>query len=558
YHMVCDESYLISKLYGNIEEMNAARAFAASFGSKLGALGILWYEPLGDSNAYKSYPLDYVLKSIQLVSAKATWGEPNSAYFSAIGGAIELSSSHWDKGSFIFDDDGVRWFSDMGAEAYELADGSSHYGAAGAYIFRKRAEGHNCLLINPSAEDPGQVTGAYAALSRFETKPRGIIAEYDLAEVYGDKVTSYKRGFLFGDNRNSLVVQDEVELSKPNSEIYHYLYTTGKVEVSPDKKTAYITEDGKTLKIEYICDASSWHVEAQAANSLFPELHKAGEHSRASYTRVALVGKASGKLNISIKCTVEDELETYEPHRLVPMSQWTLPDGEIPPKPEIDAIYVNGEPLADFEPLKNDYSISLTADTPIPVFTATSTTGTVEVIAPETLNDYARLIVSNEHGKRAYRIKFNFIIRETENLMDTKPVDGIPADVKKLKVAYCYADHNPQTDNSDKNAVDDNLETRWSSDVKPSFIEVDVGEVTNISGVALAYMDSQRFYKYDILVSKDKINYEKIYTGTSSGLKNEWDYLPLGVDARYVRYVGYGHADGEWNSILEFRPCGKQ
>ena len=85
-----------------------------------------------------------------------------------------------------------------------------------------------------------------------------------------------------------------------------------------------------------------------------------------------------------------------------------------------------------------------------------------------------------------------------------------------------------------------------------------MGEVTNISGVALAYMDSQRFYKYDILVSKDKINYEKIYTGTSTGLKNEWDYLPLGVEARYVRYVGYGHADGEWNSILEFRPCTKQ
>ena len=60
------------------------------------------------------------------------------------------------------------------------------------------------------------------------------------------------------------------------------------------------------------------------------------------------------------------------------------------------------------------------------------------------------------------------------------------------------------------------------------------------------------------MISDDKINYTKVYSGTSGGFSSEWEYLPLPVKARYVRYVGHGHAEGEWNSIIEFRPCTKQ
>ena len=253
-----------------------------------------------------------------------------------------------------------------------------------------------------------------------------------------------------------------------------------------------------------------------------------------------------------------DELETYSPHTFVPMDQWTLPDGEVLPKPTLSSISVNGEPIAEFNPSISEYSISLTADTPIPTFTATSDDGEVQVIPPESLNDVARFIVSNEGGKRAYRVKFEFVIRESEALIDTKPVKDVPSDVVKPEAAWVYASHNPQPENNDKNAADGKMDTRWSSNVSGNFLEFDIGEVKELDGIALAYMDSNRFYKYDILISDDKINYTKVYSGTSGGFATDWEYLPLPVKARYVRYVGYGHADGEWNSVIEFRPCTKQ
>lgn len=552
-HMSCNESYLISKFYNHPQQMEVIRNFNESMNTKVRGLGILWYEPCEEAVDVSSYPLDKMFKSMQLSSMKAAWGDDSAAWVGTMGGENHPSNSHWDKGSFIYEDDGVRWFHDLGSENYDLPGGT--HGMDGATLYMKRAEGHNCIVINPEAEDPGQVTWEYAPAIRTESKPRGAITVYDLTDVYSHRAKTYKRGFYFGDNRNSLVVQDELELLEANSDLYHFLTTTGKITIGADGKTAYIDEEGLRLKIEYICDIPNWHLEARDASSLTPEIAREGEHSRAKFNKIALVAKASGKVNISIKCTVEDELETYSPHSLVPMDQWTLPDGEIPVKPSLTSIMVNGEPIEGFSPMISEYSIALTADTPIPEFTATSADGSVQVIPPESLNDVAKIIVSNDGGKRSYRVKFEFIIRESEALMDTKPVKEVPAEAVKLDAAWCYASHNPQPANCDTNAVDGNMETRWSSNVKGNFLEVDVGEVKDISGIAFAYMDSYRFYQYDILVSEDKINYTKVYSGTSGGFDTEWEYLPLPVKARYVRYVGYGHADGEWNSIVEFRPC---
>lgn len=556
YHCSCSEAYLISRFYNNPEQMEALKAFNDSINSKMGSMSILWYEPSDIEVDVSSYPLDNVFNGMQLATLKAAWGDDSAAFLSTIGGELHPSNAHWHAGSFIYEDDGNRWFHDPGSENYDLPGGT--HGMDGATLYMKRAEGHNCIVINPTAEDPGQVTWEYAPIIKMESKPKAGLVVYDLDSVYSHQAKSYKRGFYFGDNRNSLVVQDELELLKDNSDVYHFLTTTGKVTIGDDGKTAYIDEDGMTLKIEYICDADKWHLEARDASSLTPEIAREGEHSRAHLSKVALVAKDSGKLNISIKATVVDELETYSPHTFVPMDEWTLPDGEVLPKPTLTSISVNGEPLSDFNPTISEYAISLTADTPIPTFTATSDDGTIEVIPPETLNDVARIIVSNAGGKRAYRVKFNFIIRESEALINTKPVKDVPSDVIKPDAAWVYASHNPQPENCDINIADGKMDTRWSSNVLGNFVEFDLGEVKDIDGIALAYMDSHRFYKYDILISEDKINYTKVYSGTSGGFKSEWEYLPLPVKARYVRYVGYGHADGEWNSIIEFRPCTKQ
>lgn len=553
-YISCPEALLICDFYGDYEKMDAVKNMLVNLKGRIGSKSILWYEPEKAQSSAEGYPLDYLFNSIQLTVMKSAWDDDMAAYLGAIGGET-TPMNHWDKGSFIFDVGGVRWFSDMGSDNYNVTGGYS--GLKGATLYRKRAEGHNCLVINPTAADPGQVSYSYVPVEKMETKARGGISVYDLSEAYAPSVSSYRRGFYLGDNRQSLLVQDEFELKEANSEVYSFFHTTGKIEISADKKSAVITSQGKKLKAEILTNISDWKLEARDTSPLFAENTREGERSRAAYSKLAFVANASGNCYITVKFTLLDDLIEYSPITYQPIDSWTIPDGEIPAKSTVTAIYMDGKALEGFNPAVSEYTVPVVADEQMPAFTADSPDGVITVETPSSFDGTVRIIAQNEGGKRAYTVKFEYQIRTSDALLNISPVNGIPGDVKQLPVSYCYADSNPQPDNGDINAVDGNLETRWSCNTNPCFLEVDLGESKEISGVAIAYMDSHRFYKYDILVSEDKINYTRIYSGTSSGLSNVWDYLPCGTKARYVRYVGYGHADGDWNSVLEFRPCGK-
>ena len=135
---------------------------------------------------------------------------------------------------------------------------------------------------------------------------------------------------------------------------------------------------------------------------------------------------------------------------------------------------------------------------------------------------------------------------------------GLPSGIGQADIISTYANHNPQSANMDVNATDGKADTRWSSDANGAYLEVDLGEVKSLSGVGIIFMNgSERQSIFDILISDDKEVYRKIYSGKSSGQTNDWEYIPAAVNARYVRYVGYGNTSSvssSWNSICEFRP----
>ena len=91
-----------------------------------------------------------------------------------------------------------------------------------------------------------------------------------------------------------------------------------------------------------------------------------------------------------------------------------------------------------------------------------------------------------------------------------------------------------------------------------AWLEVDLGEIKPVDGVGMVfYSGRERIYRFDIWVSDDGINYRILYEGNSIGADG-WEYLRINQNARYIRYVGYGHSVGEWNNICEFRPCIKK
>ena len=173
------EAVLIPKFNNNYEQMALIEAYRKALGVSRGAQWLMWYENTEESADFDSFPTDMHFKGEQVIAMRSSW-EKNAAYV-GIRGGVNNVASHFDKGSFIYDDDGVRWFIETGRDNYNMPGG--YYGANGHTVYKKRAEGHNCLVINPTAPNPGQnITGA-TKLIKMQTEKNGAIALLDLKDI---------------------------------------------------------------------------------------------------------------------------------------------------------------------------------------------------------------------------------------------------------------------------------------------------------------------------------------------------------------------------------------
>lgn len=552
----CAAGFIVAQLYNDNEKMQLLNNSRELLGMNLDALGILWYEPSETEIDTEAPALDGYFGGEEVVTMHGSWEEEGAAFVGIRGGLI-FSHSHYDKGTFIYDNGGERWFTDFGTEDYNIDGG--YAGEGGKTLYRIRTEGHNGVVINPTQEHPGQTPGGTASVERFESKPKGSIAVFNLTDVYQGEVESYRRGFYMGDERETLTVQDEIKLSKNNSEFYHFLHTQGDVTINPDGKSATITKNGKTLKAEFICNAPSWKLEVRNAENLFKENDRVGERSREGYRKLTLSGTASGELVISVKFSLVTDYK-YPSLEVTPIDSWTIEDGAISSKPKIDKLYMNGEEVKDFDATFENMMVTVSSNMPTPVFSATSENASISIKQPASLDDYAEITAYDAKGrKKVYTVTFNVLAEVVRDLNIKNIMLGIPADVELLPVATATASHVPQAENPPSSAVDGDFDTRWSADTSGAYIDVDLGEVKELSGIAMSFAwGIQRNYKYDLLVSEDKCTYTRVYQGASLGGTNEFEYIPVSVKARYVRLVGYGNNEGAWNSITELRPCAKK
>jgi len=133
-------------------------------------------------------------------------------------------------------------------------------------------------------------------------------------------------------------------------------------------------------------------------------------------------------------------------------------------------------------------------------------------------------------------------------------VVGLPEGVQLPQATGVYATYEPESKHPAIHAIDQSMDTWWTSDVAGNYVEVDFGEVLDLTGVAVAFnFGEQRHYLFDILVSEDQMNYTRIYSGQSTGLTNEYEYIAVPIEARYIRLVGSGHLDGKWTAVKELQ-----
>ena len=532
-------------------------------GNIISACALIWLNPeigVGEANM----DLDYWAANVDAVTMRGSWTDSNAAYLAYHGGRHGVDSRYThndlDGGSFVFDTQGERWAMDMGKDDYFLTGywNANPNVVSGEYrwkIFRKRAEGHNTIIINPDGTGVDHVVESSANVLWLKSKPRAAMSAVDLSENLAVNANSAKRGFMLTDSRKSMVVRDEINLKK-QSEVYWHMYTRAELDEQGDNFVV-LTMNGKKLKVEFACSAP-YELVYEPAKPLEGSPTVAGENSNAGIYRIQLKASASGNLNITAKLTPEGVDNSPVSNYDKPIDSWTLEDGELSEAPTLNMIYADNEQIADFDKFNKNYVIKyIEGETRAPEFTIEKDRDTVVTIESDgTYNKPVSIKVAevnNENNFSLYTVTFEEIPR--------------PVNLDELNVynpTNIIASLEPEPENKKENVNDNNFDTRWSAQgtTGDCYIDLDLGEKVDIDTVIMAtYSGDTRSLYFDISLSDDGQNYTKVYDGMTSGKTTDFEQFNFTKKAaRFVRITGYGttEAGGTWNSITELRAALKK
>ena len=232
---------------------------------RLLALQALWFpDPSASVADASSLPTHWFGGGDNALSIiRENWTDPDAFYLAYKAGYGQISHAHMDAGSFVFEDDGVRWAIDLGAQYY------NSFESLGLYIwdrrqhsdrwraFRLGSYSHNILLVD---ERPQSVTGI-ARLSVDHSNPAQISGTIDLTDVYIDQCTSYTREIIAHDF-NVIEIIDRIQGARASvgrqgrspATLHWRMVTNAHIDLQ--QSSATLSQNGKSLHVEVLQPSS--------------------------------------------------------------------------------------------------------------------------------------------------------------------------------------------------------------------------------------------------------------------------------------------------------------
>lgn len=286
---------------------------------KVSVYDLLWY----DKKYYKGEELDNLDKYYEkqsLVTMRSSWSDKEGVFLGLKGGENGSPHGDLDIGSFVFDALGVRWAIDLGTENYNLPGywDMSNKGLRWSY-YRKKAEGHNTLLINPNSLADQFVEAKATIIDKNLDEKDEPFAIVDITPAYNEAI-SINRGFKLLNNRKELLIRDEYELSE-ECEIVWQMHTEAKIEIIGDGKAAVLYQDNKKLYVKLITDENI-KLEVTEAKSYFNEINSGETVNKGIKKLVAKGNSRSGTINIWMVPLENDEKIPNNIPEIKQLSQW--------------------------------------------------------------------------------------------------------------------------------------------------------------------------------------------------------------------------------------------
>lgn len=254
----------------------------------------LLYYPAEEITEEPELSLDYTMEAMDAFVSRSDWSD-GAMYTGLMGGMNNVTNGQIDSGNFIYHNKGIIWVMDLGAEnpavsGYDTLSNRYKY-------YRASAEGHNVVLVTSQQTDIayGQYSGAGGVLTKTFENEHGSYAILNNSSVYLSIVSYANRGILITNDRNTVVVQDELSFVKVQS-VAWVMHTAANVSIDDTGRVAYLTqkgEDGKTytLRATLVSQRPDFVFTKKPVNQ--PLLtattqNGAGEYSRDGITRLSI------------------------------------------------------------------------------------------------------------------------------------------------------------------------------------------------------------------------------------------------------------------------------
>ena len=229
--------------YYNDKNILAIRKNQIENGKKATLIDVLFYT---DGITEKpELSLDYHMDGIDAYISRDGW-ESGSMYTGLMGGDNGVEGSQIDSGNFVYYNKGIEWVMDLGSES-DAVIGYANYSDRYKY-YRSTAEGQNVVLlknggvatVNGSAVDVGQSLNGGGTITDTFVNEHGSYAILDNTRAYGAVTDMARRGMLVTEDRNTVVIQDEITFAKNVKDVAWVMHTQADVTIDSTGRVAYL------------------------------------------------------------------------------------------------------------------------------------------------------------------------------------------------------------------------------------------------------------------------------------------------------------------------------
>lgn len=272
---------------------------------------MVYYNPemVKGTSRLDSIPKDNYIQGIAIMSMRENW-KPNALYVAMHGGSNSANHGHLDAGTFEIQGLGEVWaYSDLGSDDYTYPgyfsketkpgymDDIRPQAMAGRWHFyRLRAEGKNCLVVNPNIRPDQNEKGEAKVISEKSTISKSAYV-IDLEDCYSRDLDKYYRGISLNRVNRIISVQDEFT-PKEASTIYWSMHTKAQIQIAENGQLA-ILKIGKKTMYAKINGVNGAHFEISPATYLPDESFPLTKNSENKNFRKLVI-----KLNDVNKATI--------------------------------------------------------------------------------------------------------------------------------------------------------------------------------------------------------------------------------------------------------------